>query len=173
HVTGLRLDDRQRGERAGLALHFSIRELLDVRLVHARGALEQTRVQIEHVARIRLAARRAAQQQRYLAIRPGLLGEIVVDDQGVFAVVAEVLAHRTARVRRDELHRRRFRRRGRDDDGVRHRAVLLELAHDVGDRAGLLADRDVNALNARVLLIDDRIDRERGLAGLAVADDQL
>jgi len=29
------------------------------------------------------------------------------------------------------------------DDGVRHRAVLLELAHDIGYRRLLLADRDV------------------------------
>ena len=37
----------------------------------------------------------------------------------------------------------------------------------------LLADRDVDALNAGGLLVDDRVDRHRGLAGLAVADDQL
>ena len=37
----------------------------------------------------------------------------------------------------------------------------------------LLADRDVDALNARGLLVDDGVDRHRGLAGLAVADDEL
>src|SRR5207342_3638442 len=46
-------------------------------------------------------------------------------------------------------------------------------AHDVGDGRVLLADRDVDALNAGVLLVDDRVDRHGGLAGLAVADDQL
>src|SRR3546814_12684808 len=51
--------------------------------------------------------------------------------------------------------------------------VFFELAHDVGDRAGLLADRDVDALHARRLLVDDRVDRQRGLAGLTIADDQL
>ena len=83
-------------------------ELLDVVLVDARGALEQAGVEVEHVARIRFAARRAAQQQRDLAVGDGLLGQIVVDDQRVFAAVAEVLAHRAARVRRDVLHRGRF-----------------------------------------------------------------
>src|SRR3546814_4011355 len=63
--------------------------------------------------------------------------------------------------------------RGGDHGGVRHRAVFFELAHDVGDRAGLLADRDVDALHARRLLVDDRVDRQRGLAGLTIADDQL
>jgi hypothetical protein len=37
------------------------------------GALEQAAVEVEHVARVRLAARRAAQQQRELAVRDGLL----------------------------------------------------------------------------------------------------
>ena len=59
------------------------------------------------------------------------------------------------------------------DDRVLHRAVLFELAHHVRDRALLLADGDVDALNAGALLVDDRVDRDRGLAGLAVADDQL
>src|SRR5438045_2314428 len=52
-------------------------------------------------------------------------------------------------------------------------AVSVEPAHDVRDGARLLPDRDVDAGDAGVLLVDDRVDRERGLAGLAVADDQL
>ena len=36
-----------------------------------------------------------------------------------------------------------------------------------------LADRDVDRDDARVLVVDDRVDRDRRLAGLAVADDQL
>ena len=53
------------------------------------------------------------------------------------------------------------------------RTVLFELAHDVGNRRGLLADRDVNTFDAGGLLIDDRVDRHRSLAGLTIADDQL
>ena len=99
HVAGLRLDDRQRGQRAGLALDLALGEVLDVVGVHARGALEQAAVEIEHVAGIGFAARRAAQQQRDLAVGDGLLGQVVIDDQRVLAAVAEVLAHRAARVR--------------------------------------------------------------------------
>ena len=91
-VVGLGLDDRQRGERAGAVV-----------LVHLGGALEQARVQVEHVARESLAAGRPAQQQRHLAVRGRLLGQIVVDDQRVHAVVAEVLAHGAAGVGRQEL----------------------------------------------------------------------
>ena len=138
-------------------------------------------MQIEHVARIRLAARRAAQQQRHLAIRHRLLRQIVVEDHRVAAVVAEELAHRAAGVGRQELHRRRIGRGGGDHDGVFHRAVFLQRLHQLRHGGALLPDRDVDAvellrlIGAGVdrLLVDDRVDDHRGLAGLAVADDQL
>ena len=172
HVAGLGFDDRQRGERAGLALDRALGEALDPGFAHARGAFEQTAVQIEHVAGIGFTAGRTAQQQRDLAVRPGLLGQVVIDDQGVLAAVAEVLAHGAAGVGRDVLHGGGLGGRGGHDDRVRHRAVLFELAHDVGDGRGLLADRDVHAEEVLALLVDDGVHRHRGLAGLAVADDQ-
>src|SRR5690606_10921533 len=123
--------------------------------------------------RICLAARRTAQQQRHLALGPGLLREVVVDDQRVFAAVPEVLAHRAACVRRDVLHRRRLRGVRSDDDRELHRAVLFELTYNLRDGRRLLTDSDVDALDAGAALIDDRVDRDRALAGLPVADDQL
>src|SRR5699024_1485987 len=68
-----------------------------------------------------------------------------------------------------------------DDGGVLHRTVLLERRPHRGDGRALLADGDVDAadLLLRVagfpvgLLVQDRVDADRGLAGLAVADDQL
>ena len=57
-VAGLRLDDRQRRERAAAVLLVELRW-------RARGA----RVQVEDVAGIRLAARRAAEEERDLAVR--------------------------------------------------------------------------------------------------------
>jgi hypothetical protein len=173
HVTGLGFDDGQRRQRTGLALDFALGEGLDVVGVDARGTLQQAAVQVEHVAGVGFAARRAAQQQRDLAVGHGLLGQIVIDDQRVLPAVAEVLAHGAARVGADVLHGGRFGSRGGDDDGVVHRAVLFQRAHDVLDRAGLLPDRDVHAGHVLTLLVDDGVDRHGGLAGLAVADDQL
>jgi hypothetical protein len=111
HVARLRLDDRQRGQRAGAVV-----------LVQLRRTLQQARVQVEHVARIGLAARRAAQQQRHLAVGDGLLRQVIVDDQRVPAVVAEEFGHRGRRIGREELHRRGVRGGGGDDDGVVDRA---------------------------------------------------
>ncbi len=79
------------------------------------------------------------------------------------------------------MQRRGFGRGGGYHDGVFHRAVLLERAHDLRHGRALLADRDIDAVEflalvgARVqlLLVDEGVDRHRALAGLAVADDQL
>ena len=68
-----------------------------------RCALEQAGVQIEHVARIRLAARGALQKKAHRAVRDGVLGKIVVDDQHVAALIHKVFAHGAARVGRDVL----------------------------------------------------------------------
>ena len=129
-------------------------------------------MQIEHVAGVSFAARRAAQQQRDLTVGPGLFGQIVINDQRVLATVAEIFAHGAAGVGGDELHRSRFRSRGGNDDGVVHRAVFFELAHHVLDRRGFLTDRDINTDQVLALLVDDGVERHRGLAGLAVAYDQ-
>jgi hypothetical protein len=48
----LGLDDRERRERPAAVL-----------LVQARGALEETAVQVEDVSRVRLSARRAAEEK--------------------------------------------------------------------------------------------------------------
>ncbi len=129
-VVGLRLDDRQRGQRARAIV-----------VVELGGALEQARVQIEHVAGIGFAARRAAQQQRHLAVGDGLLGKIVIDDQRMHAVVAEIFAHGAAGEGRQELHRRRVGGGRGDDDRIFERALLFEHLDELRDGRALLADR--------------------------------
>src|SRR3984893_850597 len=137
-------------------------------------------MQIEYIARIGLASRRAAQQKRHLAIGDSLLGEIVVDDQRVQRVVAEIFAHRATGERRQKLHRRRIGRGRRDNDRIGQRALFFQYFHELRDGRAFLPDRDINAIELEVfvaalvqrLLIEDGIERQRGLAGLAVADDQ-
>ena len=150
--------------------------------VHPRRPLEEPAVEVEDVSRVRLAARRAAEQEGHLAVRPGVLGQVVVDAQGVLdqplvghldAVLHDLFAHRHARVRGEVLERGGVLGAGDDHDRVLHRAVLLEDGDRVGDRRQLLADRHVDADQALALLVDDRIEADGGLAGLPVADDQL
>ena len=58
------------------------------------------------------------QQQRHLTVGDGLLGEIVVDDEGVLAGVTEVLAHGGAGVGGEVLERSSIGGCGRHDNGV-------------------------------------------------------
>jgi hypothetical protein len=74
----------------------------------ARGALQQAAVQVEDVARIGLAAGGPAQQQRDLAVGLGVLGQVVVDDQRVLALLHELLADGAAGVGRKVLERGRL-----------------------------------------------------------------
>src|SRR6266545_1216161 len=111
----------------------------------------------------------------------GLLGQVVEDDQHVLAGVHPVLADRRAGVGRQVLEAGRVGRGRGDDRRVLQRAVLLQRALDRRDGGGLLTDRHVDATDLLlrvagapvVPLVDDRVDGDRGLAGLAVADDQL
>ena len=130
-------------------------------------------MEIEDVARERLAAGRTPQQERELAIRVGVLREVVVDAQRVLPRVEEVLAHRAAGERRHPLDRSGFLGRRRDDDRVLHRPRVAEPLDDLRDRRAFLPDRDVDAHEVSAALVEDRVDRDRGLAGRAVADDEL
>src|SRR5439155_25318383 len=64
-------------------------------------------------------------------------------------------------------------RTGGNDDRVLHRAGILEALVDLRDGRLLLPDRDVDTDDVLVPLVQDRVDEDRGLAGAAVADDQL
>ena len=143
-------------------------------LAQLGGTLEQPGVQVEHVTGIGLATGRPSQHEGDLAVRRGLLRQIVVHAERRLAlVIHEVLRHGAARVGRDVLHRSGIGRRSVDDDRVRHRALVAQLRFDRSHRRRFLTDRDVDAGDAGALLIDDRIDGDRRLADPSVADDQL
>ncbi len=97
------------------------------------------------------------------------------------AVVAEVLAHGAAGEGREVLHGRGIGRSRGDDDRVLERAALLEHLHELGDGRALLADGDVDAIELGALivagvdrfLVEEGVENDGGLAGLAVADDEL
>ena len=130
-------------------------------------------MQVEDVTGVRLARGRPAQQERELAVGVGVLAEVVVDDERVPALLHEPLAHGAPRVGSDVLEGGGVGRGGGDDGRVLHGAELLEGRGDLGDGGGALADGDVDAGDVAALLIDDGVEGDRGLAGLAVADDQL
>ncbi len=102
-----------------------------------------------------------------------MLGQIIINDQGILTTIAEVFAHGTTGIRCQELHRSRVRSGRGHHDGVFQRTVLFQLAHYVGDGGCLLAHSHVDTGHVLTLLVDDRIDRNRCLTGLTIANDQL
>ncbi len=139
----------------------------------AAGTLEQTGMQVEYVARIRLTAGRAAQQQRQRAVSDCVLGQIIIHDEHIAALTHEILADSGAGIRRDILLRRTVCCGGGNNDAVIECAVFLERAAQARHCGCLLADGNVNADHILPLLVQDGVDGNGGLAGLAVADDQL
>ncbi len=71
------------------------------------------------------------------------------------------------------MHGRGIGSGGRHHDGVFHGAEVFQRLHHLGDGGALLADSDVDANDVAALLIDDGVERDGGLPGLTVADDQL
>ena len=130
-------------------------------------------MQVEHVAGVCLTARWAAQQQRHLTVRLSLLGEVVVHDECVFGILHPVLTHGATGVGRQVFERRRVRGRSHDNDGVVHGTVLAERFYGLGNGRTFEANGNVNALHAQALLVQDGVDRNGGLAGLAVTNDEL
>ena len=161
-VARLCFDDGQRGHRTAAA-----------RIGKVRRPLQEAGVQIKDVAGIRLAPRGASQKQAERAVCDGVFGEIVVDDEHVLAALHEVFAHRAARIGGDVLQGGGFARRRGDDDALVERVLGAQRLHDARDRACLLPDRDVDADDVLVPLIQDGVDGDGGLSRLPVADDEL
>ena len=93
----------------------------------------------------------------------------------------KIFAHGAARERREILHRRGVGGGGGDDDRIGQRAVVLQHLDELRDGRALLADGDIDAIELGLLvaervdrfLVEDGVEDDGGLAGLAVADDQL
>ena len=131
-------------------------------------------MQVEHVARIRLASRRTVEQQGKGAVRYCVLGQVIINNQHILALMhKDIQPIEQPGIRRDVLQRRGLGRGRRYDAGIIHRTVLRQRLRHLRDGRALLADRHIDTDNARALLVDDGIQADRSLAGLPVADDQL
>ena len=170
HVTGLGLNDGQGGE--GATSHG---------VGHLGGTLKQPGVEVEDVTGVSLTAWGTPEQQRHLPVGDGLLGQVVEDDDGVHAVVAEVLSHGHAGVGGEVLEGGGVGGGGRHDDGVLHGVGVREPLDNLGDGGPLLADSDVDTVELLLgviglvesLLVDDGVDGNGSLASLPVTNDQL
>ena len=137
------------------------------------GAFQQARMEVEDVARVGFTTGRAAQEQRDLAVGPGVLGKIIINDQGIAAGLHELLTHGAAGIGGDILHGCGLISSRQDHDGVSHGTMAFQQSDGAGHRSFLLPDGDINADQVLPLLIDDGVYGDGRLAGLAIANDEL
>ena len=169
HITGLGLNDWEGGQGS-----------CSVVLVHLGCSLEETRMEIEDITWVSLTTGWSSEQKGHLAVSNSLLGEIVVDDQGVLAGVSEVFADSASGVWSQELKWGGLRSSSRDNDSVLQHVLRLEKSHDVGNSGSLLSNGDVDAVEGLgvvaslvdCLLVDNSIKSNGGLSSLSVTDDQ-
>ena len=69
-ITTLGLNDGKGSERASTEL-----------VVHLRGTLEETRVEVEDVTGVGLTTGGTTEEQGHLAVSDGLLRQVIVDDE--------------------------------------------------------------------------------------------
>jgi len=116
-----------------------------------------------------------------LTVGDGLLGQVVVDDNSVLAVVTEPLTHGAASERSDVLQRRSLGGGGGNNDAVLHGIILLKSLDKLGDSGTLLTNGDVDAVKllglvvaiVPPLLVQHGVQSDSGLTSLTIADDQL
>ena len=101
-----------------------------------------------------------------------MFGQVIVDAEAVLALEHEVFGHGNAGIRSQVLERCAVGSRSGDDDGIGHGAVFFQRADDTGYGRSFLADSDVDADDARILLVQNRIDGDGRLAGTTVTDDE-
>ena len=138
-----------------------------------RRTFEQPRVDIEDVARKRFTPGRPAEQEREFAVGAGVLGEVVINDQYIAARLHERLRDAGCGVRSDVSETGRIVAFGHDNDGVIHRALFPQGRHGLGNGGRALADGTIDAQYVLAALVEDGVDRNGGLARLAVAENQL
>ena len=102
-----------------------------------------------------------------------MVGEVVVNDEHVPARFHEMLGDAGRGVGGDVGEPGRVVAFGHDDDGVIHRAFFAQVGDDLGDGGRTLADGAIDAQHILVALVQNGVDRDGGLAGLPVAEDQL
>ena len=172
HITTLGLNDGQGSQGTST-----------VGLVHLGGTLEETRVQVENVTGVGLTSGGTTEQQRHLTVGNGLLGQIIVDDDGVAAVVTEPLTHGAASEGSNVLQGGGLGGGGSDDNRVLHGILLLKGLDELSDSRTLLTNGNVDTVELLLLggaglvvptlLVEHGVESDSGLTGLTITNDQL
>ena len=162
HVTRLCLDDGQSRDRTAAVLGRN-----------AGCTFKQARMQIEYIARICFTSRRAANQQRKCAVSNGVFAQIIVNNENILALFAEILGHCAAGIGNNVLHGCAFGSGSANDDSVVHCACFLQRFGYLCNEGVFLSDRNIDAYDVLAALVNNCVNRNGSFARLPVADDKL
>ena len=82
------------------------------------------------ISGVSLTTRGTTKEQGHLTIGHSLLGQVIVDDQSVFAIVTEPFTHSASKERRQVLKRGSFGGSGGNDDRLLQSVVLVQCLND-------------------------------------------
>ena len=154
-------DDRKSGDRAAAEFFGK-----------TGSTFQQSGVQVEYVAWVSFTSWWTTQQQGHSAVCDSVLGEVIINDEDVFALMHEVFRDGDTGVWCQVLHRGAFGCACVDDDGVVHSASLLQSFVYTNNVGVFLADGYVNTNNVLTLLVQNGIDTDSGFTGTTVTDDK-
>ena len=120
HITSLGLNDWEGSEGTTTVV-----------LVHLGGTLKKTRMQIEHITWVGFTTWWTSQKERHLTVSDSLLGQIIIDDKTVHAVVTEVLTNSATGVWSQELKWGGIGSGSSNNNGVLKSITLIKESHDV------------------------------------------
>jgi len=170
YITTLGLNDGESSKRSTTEL-----------LAHLGSTLKETGVEVENVTRVGLTTGRTTEKEGHLTVGNGLLGQIIVDDESVLAVITEPLSHSTTGEGSEVLERSSLGGGGSNDDGVLHGIVLLKGLDELSDSGTLLANGDVDTVELLLLvltiipplLVKNGVNGDSGLTSLTITNDKL
>ena len=130
-------------------------------------------MQIEHIAGVCFTPRGTLQQQGKCPVCHSVLGQVIIHTQHILALGQEIFAHGTACIGGNILQGCQLGGGCGYHNGIAHGTCLFQGFHHVCHSGALLPDGNVDADHVLVMLIDDGVQGNGGLAGLPVADNQL
>ena len=105
-----------------------------------------------------------------------MLGKIVVNDKGVFSLVAEIFSYGASRKRSQVPERSRIRGGCRHHAGIVHGAPAFQVANELCHLGSFLPDGHINAnwprLCGHIELVENDILHKGGFSDLPVSDDK-
>ena len=128
-----------------------------------------------------LTSRRTAEQEGHLTVSHSLLGQIIVHNERMLAVVSEPFTHGASSEWGNVLKRGGFGSGGGNDDGVLHRIILFERLDELSNGRTLLSHSNVDTVEllglvvavVPPLLIEHGVEGDSSLSGLTITNDQL